>query len=431
MTRMWLHRLWHILRLSMYSLTVHWLRSILTILSIVLGVASVIVMLAVGEAAREQAVKQIEELGATNIIIRSVKPPEESKENANANQLSYGLTMDDLERIQTTIPTIRSATPMREFRKDVRYLDRKLEGRVVSVLPEYQAMNGLKVAKGRFITALDNERYENVAVIAFETAQTLFPVDDPIGRSIRINENQYYLVVGVTEHKASSAGVGTSLNATEYNRDVYIPFATDRVRFGPILTSSKPGNYKSERIDISQLTVVVDKMENVKTTAEVIKGTLEQYHKEQKDTELTVPLDLLERAEKTQRIFTMVLGAIGSISLIVGGIGIMNIMLATVTERTREIGIRRALGAKRSDIARQFLAETVTLTSVGGLFGIVVGVGFSFLIRIPFFGGVDTLIRLWSPILAFSVSLAVGVIFGTYPAIRAAGMDPIEALRHE
>jgi putative ABC transport system permease protein len=424
-------RLWHVLRLSVYSLTVHWLRSILTILSIVLGVASVIVMLAVGEAAREQAVKQIEELGATNIIIRSVKPPEESKENTNADQFSYGLTKDDLERIQTTIPTVRSATPMREFRKDVRYLDRKLEGRVVSVMPEYQAMNGLKLAKGRFITATDNERYENVAVLAAETADTLFPVEDPVGRSIRINENQYYVVVGVTEHKASSAGVGSSLSATEYNRDIYIPFATDRVRFGPILTYFKAGTYKAERIEISQLTVVVDKMENVKATAAVIQGTLEQYHKQQKDTEVTVPLDLLERAEETQRRWTLVLGAIGSISLIVGGIGIMNIMLATVTERTREIGIRRALGAKRRDIAWQFLSETVTLSSLGGLLGIVVGVGFCFLIRIPYFGGVDTTIRLWSPVLAFSVSVAVGVVFGTYPALRAAHMDPIEALRHE
>jgi putative ABC transport system permease protein len=412
-----------------YSLTVHWLRSILTILSIVLGVASVIVMLAVGEAARQQAVKQIEELGATNIIIRSVKPPEESKENANADQFSYGLTMDDLERIQTTIPTVRSATPMREFRKDVRYLDRKLEARVVSVLPEYQPMNGLKLAKGRFITALDNQRYENVAVLGAETAQTLFPVEDPIGRSVRINEDQYYVVVGVTEHKASSAGVGTSLGATEYNRDVYIPFATDRVRFGPILTYFKAGTYKAEKIEISQLTVVVDKMENVKTTADVIQGTLEQFHKQQKDTELTVPLDLLERAEKTQRTFTLVLGAIGSISLIVGGIGIMNIMLATVTERTREIGIRRALGAKRSDIARQFLGETVVLTSVGGLFGI--GLGLAFCYVVDRFFGWPTLIRIWSPVLAFSVSVAVGIVFGTYPALRAARMDPIEALRHE
>ena len=423
-----LGRTWHLIRLSIYNLRVHWLRSLLMILGILLGVASVIVMLAVGEAARRHAVQQIEELGATNIIVRSVKPTEETKDSGNADDFTYGVTTADWLRITTTIPTIRSVTPMREFRKDVRYLDHKLEGRVVSVLPEYERMNGLKIAKGRFISALDNERYENFCVLGADTADTLFPVEDPIGRTVRIDENQYFRVIGVTEKKASSAGVGSSLNATDYNRDVYIPFGTDRVRFGPVLTYYKAGTFKRERLEISQLTIVVDRMENVKKTAEVIQGTLEQYHT-RKDTELTVPLDLLERAEKTQRLFTQVLAAIASISLIVGGIGIMNIMLATVTERTREIGLRRALGAKRRDIAWQFLFETVTLTSLGGLLGIAVGIGVSYLVEWLF--GFPTLLRVWSSLLAFAVSVGVGLVFGIFPALRAARLDPIEALRHE
>jgi putative ABC transport system permease protein len=310
----------------------------------------------------------------------------------------------------------------------VRYLDRKLEGRVVSVFPEYEAMNGLKLAKGRFLTSLDNERLENVAVLGAETAEILFPVEDPIGRSVRVDENHYFRVVGVTEAKSASAGVGSSLNSTDYNHDVYIPFETDRVRFGPVLTYYKAGTYKRERLEVSQVTVVVDHMDNVKATAAVLQCTLEQYHTQQKDTELTVPLDLLERAEKTQRVFTMVLGAIGSVALVVGGIGIMNIMLATVTERTREIGIRRALGAKRRDIAVQFLMETVTLSSLGGLLGIASGVILSFVAR---WYGLPTILRLWSALLALGVSVGVGLIFGTYPALRAARMDPIEALRHE
>jgi putative ABC transport system permease protein len=425
------HRISHLLRMCLHSLTAHWLRSILTILSIVLGVASVIVMVAVGEAARLQAVKQIEELGATNIIVRSVKPTEESKQN-DSDQFSYGVTMDDLERIRGTISTVRSATPMREFRKDVRYLDRKLEARVVSVFPDYEAMNGLKLAKGRFIDALDNERFENVAVLGAKTAEILFPVEDPIGRSVRINENQYFRVIGVTESKASSAGAGSSLNSVDYNNDVYIPFETDRVRFGAVLTYYKAGTFKRERLEVSQLTVIVDKMSNVKATAVVIQDTLDQYHTKQKDTELTVPLDLLERAEKTQQVFTIVLGAIGGVSLVVGGIGIMNIMLATVTERTREIGIRRALGAKRRDIALQFLLETVALSSVGGLLGILGGVVLCAVASHPFFRiGIPTELRLWSIFLAFGVAVGVGLIFGTYPAQRAARMDPIEALRHE
>jgi putative ABC transport system permease protein len=187
-------------------------------------------------------------------------------------------------------------------------------------------------------------------------------------------------------------------------------------------------SFKIEKFELSQMTVAVDSMDHVKQTAEIIQSTLDQYHTK-KDVEITVPLDLLERAEKTQRIFTLVLGAIASISLIVGGIGIMNIMLATVTERTREIGIRRALGAKRRDVAWQFLAETMTLSSLGGFLGVGLGIGLSFVVT-SFFH-FPTIIRAWSTLLAFAVSVIVGLVFGTYPARRAALMDPIEALRHE
>src|SRR5262249_23570217 len=205
---------------------------------------------------------------------------------------------------------------------------------------------------------------------------------------------------------------------------IYIPFTTDQVRFGKTLFSFRTGSRQAEKLEISQLTIAVDHMDHVKRTAEIIQGLLDQYHT-QKDTAITVPLDLLEKAEQTQRLFTLVLGAIASISLMVGGIGIMNIMLATVTERTREIGIRRALGAKRHDIAVQFLIETVVLSSVGGLLGVGLGIGLSHLVT--HFFSFPTIIQPWSPVLAFAVSVAVGLIFGTYPARRAAHMDPIYA----
>jgi putative ABC transport system permease protein len=235
-------------------------------------------------------------------------------------------------------------------------------------------------------------------------------------------------VVGVTERRAPSAGIGGSQAAQDYNRDIYIPFQTDRVRFGEMLFYHRAGTYQFEKLQISQITVAVDSIEHVKKTAEIIKDLLEQFHKK-KDTEITVPLDLLEKAEETQRIFTLVLGAIASVSLIVGGIGIMNIMLATVTERTREIGVRRALGAKRRDIALQFLVETVVLSSAGGVLGVLLGFFLSYLVN--HFFHFPTIIPAWSPLLAFGVSMAVGLIFGIYPAQRAARMDPIEALRHE
>src|SRR5947209_536122 len=286
------HRLLHPVGLSLQSLKAHQLRSALTVLGIVLGVASVIVMLAIGEAARFEAVRQLRDLGATNIIVRSVKPTEDLK-TGDDEILAFGLTLADMERIRKTIPTVVSVTPTREFRRDLRYIDHKLEGRVVAVLPNYQELNGLRLARGRFLLDLDDEGYENVAVLGAETAEILFPIGDPVGKSIRIDETQYYRVVGVTERKATSAGVG----GQDYNRDVYIPFNTDRVRFGSVLVEIKSGSFKFEKLEVSQLTVVVDDIAHVRKTAEIIKGTLDQFHP-QKDTEVTVPLDLLERTER-------------------------------------------------------------------------------------------------------------------------------------
>ncbi len=423
-----LERFLHLLRIGLKSLAVHRLRSFLTVLGIVLGVGSVIVMLAVTEAAQHEAVQKIKDLGATNIIVRSVKPIEEDKKARNQDLLAYGLIVADLDRIRETIPTVESVTPLREFRKELRYLDRHLEGRVVGVMPNYLEMNGLKMARGRFLTDIDNQRYANVCILGSEAAEKLFPIEDPLGRSIRIGGSHFYRVVGVTEKRAPTAGIGSSLTAQDYNRDVYIPFHTDRVRFGQLVIYYRTGSFQAEKLEISQLTVTVDRMENVKKTAEIIDGLLGMYHP-RKDTAITVPLDLLEKAEQTQRLFALVLGAIASISLLVGGIGVMNIMLATVTERTKEIGIRRALGAKRRDINLQFLTEAVVLTSVGGFLGVGVGISLSHLVT--YFFEFPTIIQPWSPMVAFAVSVAVGLVFGTYPAQRAANMDPIEALRHE
>ena len=416
------------LMLGLKSLALHKLRSALTATGIVLGVASVIIMVAVGEAARFQAVEQIKQLGATSIIVCSQKPREDNKESEGEHVLMYGLTAEDLERISSTIPTVTSAIPIREFRKELRYLDRKLEGRVVAVTPDYLSMNGLQLECGRFIGEIDNQRFANVAVIGAETAETLFPFDEPLGRCIRIDNSQYYRVVGVTRHRAPSAAIGSSLSAQDYNRDVYIPFRTDRARFGEVLSYQRAGTWEREKLEISQITVAVDSMQHVKNTARIIQAVIDEFH-DQKDVTITVPLDLLERAEETQRVFTLVLGSIASITLLVGGIGIMNIMLATVTERTREIGVRRALGAKRSHITSQFLAETIVLSSAGGLLGVGLGIAGSH--SVANFIELPTIIPPWAPVVAWTVSVAVGIIFGIYPARRAAMMDPIEALRHE
>ena len=233
-------------------------------------------------------------------------------------------------------------------------------------------------------------------------------------------------MVGIAEPK--TLATGKEGGEVDFNRVVFIPFATDRVRFGRELITITSTSDQFERLDMSQITVQVDTVDNVPRTATVLQSVIEQFHP-RKDVTITVPLDLLEKAEQTQRMFTLILGAIAGISLVVGGIGIMNIMLATVTERTKEIGIRRALGAKQRDIAMQFLIETIVLTCVGGVIGIALGIGLAYSVSELF--GLPTIIRVWSPVLAFGVSVLVGLVSGYYPARRAALLDPIEALRHE
>ena len=419
----------HAVKLGLRSLAAHRLRSGLTALGIVLGVASVVVMLAVGEAARYHALKQLEDLGASTIVLRSVKPTDEPTQKQGIDQTAYGLTYLDLDRIRGTVPTVRAATPMREYRKTVRYLDHKLEARVIGVTPEFFRQNNIAVALGRGIDGADERRFDNVAVLGAATAEKLFPTQNPVGRSITMEhteEMRSYVVVGVTEPKTLAAG--SDGGDVDLNRVVYIPFATDRVRVGRTLISLKATGFQFERLEVSQITVTVDETANVPKTAAVLRSLVEQFHP-RKDVAVSVPLDLLRKAEETQLMYTMILGAIAGISLVVGGIGIMNIMLATVTERTREIGIRRALGAKRRDIATQFLVETVVLTCGGGVVGVGLGVGLAYAVSEVF--GLPAIIRAWSPVLAFGVSVVVGLASGLYPARRAARLDPIEALRHE
>jgi putative ABC transport system permease protein len=425
------HRLTNTIALALRNLTLHKLRVLLTILGLIFGVSSVIAMLAIAEGASAEAQRQIADLGATNVIIQSMKPPADvnpSKQNNDSFIFQYGLTYKDFDRIVQTIPTVVGATPIREFRQNLRHLDHEIEGRVVGVSPEYLTLTNQKMAQGRFISDADLFYLANVVVIGDEVATRLFPYGGPVDQSIRIGDDHFYRIIGVTKNRAPSAGTGSSLAAQDFNKDVYIPRTTDRARFGEILSSSKQGSYSAEKIEISQITVAVESMEEVKRTAETIGSMLDQFHPK-KDFAITVPLELLEKAEATKRIFNLVLGSIASISLLVGGIGIMNIMLATVSERTREIGIRRALGAKRRDIIEQFLIETTVMSGSGGLIGVVLGLAVPPLVAR--FSGIPVVVNAWAPVVAFLIAVGTGVIFGVYPARRAALLDPVEALRSE
>ena len=417
--------------LGLRSLLLHKLRSGLTTLGLMFGVAAVISMLAVGEGASRSAQRDIEQLGATNIILRSVKPSDDVQAATGRQApliLRYGLTYADYRRIIETVPTVRHALPVREIRKQIRCLERALDGRVVGTTHDYAEFNHLEVVKGRFLERSDDELYRNCAVLAHATAMALFPYGDPIGETINLGSDAY-TVVGVTSERAATAVVGNSVTSQDYNRDVYIPLNTCRLRFGERILEMRSGRFSAEETELTQLTIQVNSIDEVTPTASVLVKSYEPYHP-QKDVQMAVPYELLEQARRSARQFTIILGTIASISLLVGGIGIMNIMLATVTERTREIGIRRALGAKRRDITQQFLIECVALSAVGGFAGILLGMGIPRLI-VYFFPDQKTIITVQSVLVAFGISVGVGILFGVYPARRAALMDPIEALRHE
>lgn len=444
-------RIIRIVRLAMKSLLLHKLRSGLTMLGIVFGVFSVIAMLAIGEGASAQAQKQVLELGATNVIVRSIKPPDEvAQTSSSARVLQYGLLRSDYKVLTETLPTIVNAAPIREVDREVRFLKEAMNARVVGCTAEYMGMNHLDLAAGRFLTASDQNKLLNVAVVANEVANKLFKYENPLGQSIRIGP-MFYTVVGVTKDRTASAAIGGSLSGQDYNKDVYIPIKTLQAREGDLDIKRQAGSMTAEHIELNQITLRVNDKDTVLPTAQAIRETLEQSHPRNKDYAVVVPLELLKQAEQIRMIFNVVLGSIAAISLVVGGIGIMNIMLATVTERTREIGVRRALGARQRDIIEQFLTETIVLAGSGGL----IGVAFGLLTPVTFLGiqwfvqnfvmeggtaGSDVgrmffdlqpQIAFWSLPVAFGISVTIGILSGIYPAISAAKLDPIEALRHE
>jgi len=416
--------------IGLKSLWLHKLRSGLTVLGMIFGVCSVIAMLAIGEGASYEAQEQIKLLGSTNIIIRAVKPPTgESASEETQRMLVYGLTYDDAERIATTIPSVQVMATERKIRKDVWRVDRRIDATIVGTVPWFPEIASRRVARGRFITSMDMHITANVCVLEPRIVEVLFPFNDPVGKTIKVG-SEYYRVVGVmapsgkeAQKKDAESGVVEKGEA-----ELYIPLTSAKSRFGEITLSRGSGSTDIEEVELHEIIVRVDDLDLVVPTSRILRETLKRFHKKQ-DYEIIVPLEQLRTAQEIQRTYNIVLGSIAAISLLVGGIGIMNIMLATVTERTREIGIRRALGAKRADIIVQFLSETLLLSGTGGLFGVAAGILIP--LAVERFADMRTIVTWWSLLVAFGISALVGVVFGIYPAYRAAYMDPIEALRHE
>jgi putative ABC transport system permease protein len=429
-SRRWL-RLKRAFRLGLKSLWLHRLRSLLTVMGIVFGVCSVIAMLAIGEGASYEAQEAIKNLGSQNIILRSVKPPEDQKVSDQGSQssvLAYGITYTDVKRIRATIPGVTVMMPARIMNDYVWHISRRQNSEIIGTVPWYPQLRNRHMAAGRFFTDGEMDQRSAVCVLGTELAKSLFPINSPLGRDVRVGST-YYSVIGVIDPPSKAAGDVTGMGGGGTTLgEMFIPLETARLRYGDLLIKRSAGSSQAERVELHEVTVKVESTDSVGSVAEAVKQVLEHTHKK-KDYELVVPLDLLRQKEKTKKIFNIVLGSIAAISLVVGGIGIMNIMLATVTERTREIGIRRALGARRHDIVTQFLVETVILSGAGGILGVALGILVPLIVTQ--FAGMKTIVTFWSPALAFTISALVGVVFGIYPAIRAAKMDPVEALRHE
>lgn len=425
------HRYLRTIELGIKSLLLHKLRSGLTMLGIIFGVCSVIAMLAIGEGASYEAQEAIKKLGSNNIIIRSVKPPEAQNEGGTGGGfvLEYGLTYHDSARLSDTIRNVKRVLPMRIIRQNVRFSRTSLPCQVIGTLPFYTEMTGLELAAGRFLTTNDELHQDNVCAITESLAKKLFPYQNPLNQAVRVG-NIYFQVVGIVR-ETSRVEERTQKSKSEgetIDNNLYVPISTSRKRFGEMLVRRTAGSFQAERIELHQITVQMESIDNVEAAQPQIETVIDKFH-DQNDYELIVPLQLLRQAEETKRIFNIVLGSIAAISLLVGGIGIMNIMMASVTERTREIGVRRALGAKKRDIVTQFLVETVTLSVCGGVIGVIIGVATP--IAVEHFADMKTIVTFSSVVIAFSISALIGVVFGLYPASAAADLDPIEALRHE
>ncbi len=413
------------IRIGIKNLWLHKLRSILTMMGVVFGVASVVAMLAVGEGASALALEQIRKLGSNNILLHAMKPAEDEAAGRQRSFMSiYGLTYEDEGRIRASLQAVKRTVPAKVVRKEGRVGERTLELRVVGTTPGWFDLVRRPVLAGRVLAQGDLEAFSPVCVLTEHGARRLLATRESLGTSIRAGAD-YFEVIGIV---ASEAGAGGAIQTPDAEVDAYIPLNVCRERYGDIVVRQSTGSREREMVELHQILVEVDDTERVETTAEALGALLKRFHKRE-DYRLSVPLVLLRQAEKTKQTFNLVLGCIAGISLLVGGIGIMNIMLATVTERTREIGVRRAIGARRGQIVRQFLIETLVLSVLGGLAGVGLGVALPWAIERKF--GMTTIVTPFSIALAVGVSCGIGLLFGIYPAVRAANLDPIEALRHE
>jgi putative ABC transport system permease protein len=405
-------------KLAFIALEDHKFRSFLTMLGIIFGVASVIAMLSIGEGAKREAIAKYKDLGVNNIIIRDKEFTDKELEEVRA-KFSPGLSIADADAIKEIVPMIEDVAPQAEKEVTVQYEDKTGKARIIGITPSFLNILNYTAARGDFIQEDDYYRHLKVCVLGATIASDLYPFEDPIGKNVKI-EDQWFEINGVMQNKALFTETVGELASRDLNNDIYIPLTTFNKRF------IRENQLESE---IKQITVKVTNSDKLPEIAEIIRHLLNRHHFNNEDFSIIIPFELMKQEEKERRIYNVLLGSIAAISLLVGGIGIMNIMLASVLERTREIGIRRALGARKKDIMFQFLTEAVMISITGGFIGVILGLIIS--ISITFLSDITTSVALYSIIIAFLFSVIVGITFGYLPAKNAASLEPVESIRYE
>ncbi len=431
-------RIFHI---SFDSLSAHKLRTFLTMLGVIMGVAAVVSMLSIGEGAKQEALEQISILGINNIIVNA-RIPEETPGSTESLGRSPGLNLADGENIAHFSTQVSNVVPQRiEPIPTISYGSNEAAVRVVATVPSFVNSSSIEVEYGRFLTDRDEADFSQVCVLGAKAKRQLFAFENPIGRPVRIGDIDF-AVIGVMADKYIGRGKVEGLELKNFNEDVYIPFSTAVKKFDRVISQGESQGFWRHRHgddsdegqayntpEIDQLTITVTDLKYVPAVTKLVEQVMRRRHAGIEDYEIVVPESLLRQSQKTQQIFNIVMGAIAGLSLLVGGIGIMNIMLATVLERTREIGVRRAVGARQQDIMRQFLVEAVVICLLGCAIGLVVG--FIISRAITFYAGWPTIVSVFSIVLAVGVSTSVGMVFGIYPATKAAKLDVIDSLRYE
>jgi putative ABC transport system permease protein len=443
------------LRTALQAVAHNKLRAALTSLGILFGVASVIAMLAIGNGAEQEILSQMQLLGTNNVVVTPVVEQKEEKATdqpeREKKRFSPGLTVLDAKSIEEIIPAVEITSGEVVLQTRITREGHRRSGRLVGVDTAYFRLFNLSVAEGSSFSPAQVALGSPVCIIGYGVKTRFFTTEEPIGRPIKVGDS-WLTVVGVLEDRKVSAQNAARLGIRDANMDVYVPLSTmlgryrDRARVTErdieaagqmVVMPTDEANpeddaERRERENPNQLDRIIVRVhdsEHVPAVASVVRRMLQRRHNQVIDFEVSVPELLLKQEQRTRTIFNVVLGAIASISLIVGGIGIMNIMLATVLERIREIGVRRAVGATRRDIVAQFLTEAVLISTTGGVAGIVVGVALSF--AIERIAGIHSIVSTPSVLVAFGVSLAVGLVFGIVPAWHAAQEDPVACLRHE